>query len=455
MARPQRQRRAPAKFEAGSSSEHAKALKEMLGKTFRYTNSVPIRKSTSDENDHAHTPTVKPTGAGSIVKEVSSRAKWSQIGANTLVQLCNEAVRRKTLKTKPAAKTYEIPLSEDFIRARIDVDDLVKGWMVFDAKTGRIQGFLAITQFTTWVNEENFKWENSPYYVQRHEVSQLVEGLNACPRSGNPFERGCVWPDVAEVSLFGAMGCGSMLLQEILYRLQRGDIRNAHGQPFKFVVLQATKNAEPFYSRQGMAHLFCRARHFVKRKDGTVSPKVGPWLPYRHFEYTAEDTEPSYMMGLDLRSLNCRRPTPGLKWKWVTESQPWPEAVLRRYLRSCQRLNIHDGIQPLQKRRRATRRGKRVARALANSPHFCARPVPAQANHKENVLGNCDTDSRNDDFCFKCLLGGTLLCCDSCSKAYHLSCINLQELPSGDWSCEDHLKLARPRRKRGRPRNFS
>jgi len=44
-------------------------------------------------------------------------------------------------------------------------------------------------------------------------------------------------------------------------------------------------------------------------------------------------------------------------------------------------------------------------------------------------------DDGNADHCFACKGGGELLCCDACEKAFHLACVNLQEVPSGDWFC--------------------
>eukprot|EP00520_Triparma_pacifica_P000644 CAMPEP_0118659170 /NCGR_PEP_ID=MMETSP0785-20121206/14966_1 /TAXON_ID=91992 /ORGANISM="Bolidomonas pacifica, Strain CCMP 1866" /LENGTH=926 /DNA_ID=CAMNT_0006552251 /DNA_START=121 /DNA_END=2898 /DNA_ORIENTATION=- len=43
----------------------------------------------------------------------------------------------------------------------------------------------------------------------------------------------------------------------------------------------------------------------------------------------------------------------------------------------------------------------------------------------------------NTDFCMKCKLGGGLLCCDFCPRAFHPKCIKVDEetLPDGDWVC--------------------
>ncbi|CAK9195050.1 unnamed protein product [Sphagnum troendelagicum] len=44
---------------------------------------------------------------------------------------------------------------------------------------------------------------------------------------------------------------------------------------------------------------------------------------------------------------------------------------------------------------------------------------------------------QSEDFCGICHLGGNLLCCDTCTGVYHLSCLNppLKIVPRGSWSC--------------------
>jgi len=43
----------------------------------------------------------------------------------------------------------------------------------------------------------------------------------------------------------------------------------------------------------------------------------------------------------------------------------------------------------------------------------------------------------NTDYCFICNLGGGLLCCDKCPRAFHPACLNINEedLGEGDWHC--------------------
>lgn len=41
------------------------------------------------------------------------------------------------------------------------------------------------------------------------------------------------------------------------------------------------------------------------------------------------------------------------------------------------------------------------------------------------------------EFCRVCKDGGELLCCDQCTSAYHIRCLNppLPEIPDGEWQC--------------------
>ncbi|XP_043469159.1 chromodomain-helicase-DNA-binding protein Mi-2 homolog isoform X2 [Leptopilina heterotoma] len=51
--------------------------------------------------------------------------------------------------------------------------------------------------------------------------------------------------------------------------------------------------------------------------------------------------------------------------------------------------------------------------------------------------GAAEDDDEHMEFCRVCKDGGELLCCDSCTSAYHIHCLNppLSEIPDGDWKC--------------------
>ena len=42
----------------------------------------------------------------------------------------------------------------------------------------------------------------------------------------------------------------------------------------------------------------------------------------------------------------------------------------------------------------------------------------------------------NDDECYECEEGGSLVCCDFCSKSFHQGCAGVRNLPEGKWSCK-------------------
>ena len=82
-----------------------------------------------------------------------SREQWLA-GLGELVQMCNEAMRRK--KTSRDAKK---PLSLEYMADRLDVDDPLFGYMAVTEEQGWLQGFVTVTTFTTW--HRHFRWDST------------------------------------------------------------------------------------------------------------------------------------------------------------------------------------------------------------------------------------------------------------------------------------------------------
>jgi hypothetical protein len=56
------------------------------------------------------------------------------------------------------------------------------------------------------------------------------------------------------------------------------------------------------------------------------------------------------------------------------------------------------------------------------------------------------SNSDNDDHCFACGDDGKLLCCDTCTRSYHLECVvpRIDAVPTGSWSCPRCVESTRP-----------
>ncbi|KOO28307.1 hypothetical protein Ctob_004251 [Chrysochromulina tobinii] len=206
-----------------------------------------------------------------------------------MIQLTNEAVRRRAASARDASK----PLQLEFMADRIDVDDPLFGYIAVTKDKGWLQGFITATTFTTW--HRGFRWDSlSPCVDLQHELSHdddnasSPSGFTAVANSGgsggsasarrraataslarervvdsdgslsaelmqevfagDPDGEGVVWPRVAEISLLGALGCGR-LVQLLIDGLEVAE------SPYHFVVLMATHNAIPFYEKMGFVRV--------------------------------------------------------------------------------------------------------------------------------------------------------------------------------------------------------
>lgn len=243
----------------------------------------------------------------SVIWIPSKRSEWED-SVSELTAVCTSAAIRR-LRTDPksaVSKPFHAPLSRDYIRDRIDIDDPLNGYQLRHAHGGWLQGFVLWTNFTTW--SYYFKWDS------QHPVSgfaslptttapppmdisgELADELEAEPRSGDPHAGGIVFPTIAEIALLGGLGCGEYML-----RMALEDIRAA--KKYRYVVLQATDSSKSFYERFGFVRVGAICRY---GKAGIVSHDA-PLQGYRHWTHANESERslqkhggPSYMMCLKL-----------------------------------------------------------------------------------------------------------------------------------------------------------
>lgn len=226
--------------------------------------------------------------SGSSLFEVTNRQHFNDSIAE-LTLLCNEASRRsknKVLTTSKKSSTK--PLSIEYIFDRIDTDDPLWGLMVrtdtptsFKGrpsnvkasphwKRGMLQGFITVTTFTNWkssfrfdsLHEMAFAGDNDDLEEQMKnglrkydEDGSLAEELEATVKGGNPHVEGVVYPKIAEVALFGGLGCGKQLLRLVVEHLER--LKSSARQNYDYIVLQATDNSVPFYESMGFTRVGC------------------------------------------------------------------------------------------------------------------------------------------------------------------------------------------------------
>lgn len=92
-------------------------------------------------------------------------------------------------------------------------------------KRGMLQGFITMTTFTNWqssfrfdsVHEMAFGQDDDELEDQMRDGLRkydkdgtLAEEMETLVKGGNPHVEGIVYPRIAEVSLFGGLGCGKV-----------------------------------------------------------------------------------------------------------------------------------------------------------------------------------------------------------------------------------------------------
>lgn len=250
----------------------------------------------------------------SVIWVPKKRQEWED-SVLEMTAVCTSAALRRHYATggkSSSSKPFHAPLSKEYIRDRVDIDDPLNGYQIRHKTGGWLQGFILWTNFTTWTHY--FKWDSShamsgiPTMNSNGSLAlvdsdgSLAQELEQQPRSGNPFEGGVVFEGVAEISLVGGLGCGEYLLRMALESILAK-------RKYKFVVLQATDSSKMFYERFGFVRVGAICRYERREKDNG-KPGVRPDTPimgYRHWTHANESDSslqkhggPSYMMCLKL-----------------------------------------------------------------------------------------------------------------------------------------------------------
>jgi len=222
----------------------------------------------------------------SIIWVPNTRSEWEDC-IEELTAVCTSAAWRRHEGKKK--RDFSPPLSSIYIRDRIDIDDPLRGYQIRH-KNGWLQGFVMMTTFTTWTHY--FKWDSkhpkNGITVNENKIGLFDDGsmstiLEMQPRSGDPLTGGVIWPNIAEIGLVGALGCGEYLVQMALDDIKRRGT-------YDFVVLQATETSRLFYERFGFIRVGAVSKYGSQEdvaEDNDNIEVVG----YRHWTYANESSQ--------------------------------------------------------------------------------------------------------------------------------------------------------------------
>jgi len=215
--------------------------------------------------------------SSSVVVRLKERDDWMGCLSEMLL-LCNEAAARRVAKFGPQKTsdgTQTKPLGLEYMADRLDTDDPLEGFQVRSSE-GWLQGFITTTTFTVW--QRAFRWDSfapesgvaDDDLEERNWDSDnaLALELEQQHRAGNPDAEGIIWPKLAEISLLGALGCGTWLMKLVLEELEK------EGE-YEFVVVQATENSVPFYENFGFIRVGAVAKYREKTLAKAASKKGG------------------------------------------------------------------------------------------------------------------------------------------------------------------------------------
>lgn len=333
--------------------------------------SVPVTLSNNESSNINNLPQSSLLLRGSVLWIPSSRQEWEDC-VSEMKSVCTSAAFRRWSKSiiqdyentfcnvnrinnginshnslphsSTTMKSFQQPLSQAFIKDRVQIDDPLRGYQIRHAKGGWLQGFLVWTNFTVWT--QDFQWNsNHPASGLLHDDIKsegrsvtdddgtLSKELQALPRGEqDPLDGGIVLKQVAEISLLGGLGCGELLLRKAIEDIRKS--KNNEKCNYKYVVLQATEGSRRFYEKMGFVRVgaVCRYRwaEYCTKKNGSTSATTGKkpdlnrlqagnidarstldppptFHGYRHWTYTNESCKsldahggPSVMMCLKL-----------------------------------------------------------------------------------------------------------------------------------------------------------
>jgi len=269
-----------------------------------------------------------------------SRGEWEDCVSELTAVCAAASFRRQAADRSSTSKPFYAPLSNEYIRDRVDIDDPLKGVQFRHRQGGWLQGFILWTTFTTWTHY--FKWDSThPKSGIRNGTSAAIlerkvdwkgvlsAELESQPREGDPTGAGVVWNTVAEISLLGGLRCGEYLLRMAIEEI-------LEAKNYKYIVLQATDLSRTFYEKFGFVRVGALSKYGSTGDNGEVrkvqvdtfekgdlNPKGNELskaeiVGYRHWTYPNETVSrlskhggPSYMMALKLEG--CDEPIRGKK----------------------------------------------------------------------------------------------------------------------------------------------
>lgn len=191
---------------------------------------------------------VVPASEDSLLFRTTCRETWKSIVPEMSMMSAEAGWRNRHKLAKNDLHTYDSkPLRMDYIYDRVSCDDPVNGWQIRCRQTGHLQGFITYTKFMTY---QPMIFHDGP--------PDLVRSLNRCHRE-NSYWFGSAWTEIVELVLLGALGCGTVLMEEFIKSLINTNV--------KYVIIHATVHAQKYYEKLGFQRVKASARYDVKNKQ--------------------------------------------------------------------------------------------------------------------------------------------------------------------------------------------